>query len=219
MSESETKFPPFAALHHGNDRLCLEFINTMAWRKSATPEERLGTPAAFLAWCRDNNLLGPATVKAVAMRWQAKPDEARDLLKKAVFTREAIYRLFHAIIRGQKPSDADLGSFNEALDLVPRRRHLEVGGGGIGWALSSSMSPEIGAIAHIIWSAADLLSSERRLRIKQCEDPRGCGWLFLDESRAGTRKWCSMGDCGNRAKAQRHHLREKRKINKMRGRR
>ena len=32
---------------------------------------------------------------------------------------------------------------------------------------------------------------------------------ILDESRAGTRRWCSMGDCGNRAKARRHYHKSK----------
>jgi predicted RNA-binding Zn ribbon-like protein len=45
--------------------------------------------------------------------------------------------------------------------------------------------------------------------MRQCADAKGCGWLFLDESRAGTRRWCSMGECGNRAKAHRHYLRRK----------
>jgi predicted RNA-binding Zn ribbon-like protein len=34
-----------------------------------------------------------------------------------------------------------------------------------------------------------------------------CSWLFVDETRAGTRRWCSMQDCGNKAKARRHHRR------------
>lgn len=43
--------------------------------------------------------------------------------------------------------------------------------------------------------------------IKQCEDDRGCGWLFVDDSRLKNRRWCSMGDCGNVAKARRHRAR------------
>jgi predicted RNA-binding Zn ribbon-like protein len=219
MHEVSAKSPSFAVLDRGNDRLCLDFANSMAWRRSEAPEERLGTPLVFLAWCRDNGLIGPATAKAVAARWQVSPREGDQTLERAVFVREAIYRVFRAITLNEEPAAGDVDRFNEALALVPQRKRLEIGEGGIGWALSGSTSPEMGAIAQIIWSAADLLSSERRLRIKQCEDPRGCGWLFLDESRAGTRRWCSMGDCGNRAKAHRHHLREKRKRSKGKTRR
>ena len=34
-----------------------------------------------------------------------------------------------------------------------------------------------------------------------------CGWLFLDTSRSGRRRWCSMQSCGNRAKARRFYAR------------
>ena len=46
-------------------------------------------------------------------------------------------------------------------------------------------------------------------RVRMCEAPDGCGWLFYDETRNGTRRWCSMKDCGNRAKARRHYARNK----------
>ncbi|WP_274423890.1 CGNR zinc finger domain-containing protein [Chelativorans sp. YIM 93263] len=43
-------------------------------------------------------------------------------------------------------------------------------------------------------------------RIKKCPGSN-CGWLFLDETGNGRRRWCSMETCGNRTKARRHHLR------------
>jgi predicted RNA-binding Zn ribbon-like protein len=63
-------------------------------------------------------------------------------------------------------------------------------------------------LAPIVKSAADLLLSDMLDRVKQCEgDP--CGWLFLDTSRNRSRRWCSMEDCGNRAKARRFYQRKK----------
>jgi predicted RNA-binding Zn ribbon-like protein len=45
-------------------------------------------------------------------------------------------------------------------------------------------------------------------RIRQCANPK-CLWMFVDASKAGTRRWCDMNACGNRAKAQRHYHRSK----------
>jgi len=59
----------------------------------------------------------------------------------------------------------------------------------------------------IIKSAADLLVSSELKGVKQCADD-ACGWLFMDKSRNNSRRWCSMKDCGNRAKAHRHYLRK-----------
>ena len=36
-------------------------------------------------------------------------------------------------------------------------------------------------------------------RFKACH-ALDCGWVFLDGSRNLSRRWCDMGDCGNRAK-------------------
>jgi hypothetical protein len=42
-----------------------------------------------------------------------------------------------------------------------------------------------------------LLTGDRIDRIKHCAS---CPWLFLDQSKNGRRRWCSMDDCGTNAK-------------------
>jgi predicted RNA-binding Zn ribbon-like protein len=60
------------------------------------------------------------------------------------------------------------------------------------------------ALFDIALNAGDLLVGGDYRRIRRCEDAQ-CGWLFLDRSRGVRRRWCSMADCGNRAKARRHY--------------
>jgi predicted RNA-binding Zn ribbon-like protein len=43
-------------------------------------------------------------------------------------------------------------------------------------------------------------SRPRWNRIKACPGPN-CAWVFIDQSRNGSRRWCHMNECGNRAKA------------------
>ncbi|MFI2432219.1 CGNR zinc finger domain-containing protein [Streptomyces sp. NPDC018693] len=45
-------------------------------------------------------------------------------------------------------------------------------------------------------------------RIRKCAH-EACVLHFFDTSRNGTRRWCSMAACGNRAKASRHYARSK----------
>jgi predicted RNA-binding Zn ribbon-like protein len=45
-------------------------------------------------------------------------------------------------------------------------------------------------------------------RIRRCAHD-SCVLHFFDTSRNGTRRWCSMAACGNRAKASRHYARTK----------
>lgn len=59
------------------------------------------------------------------------------------------------------------------------------------------------------WTAADdYLRLLRRApdRIRACAHP-DCVLYFFDTSKNGTRRWCSMAGCGNRAKAARHYAR------------
>jgi predicted RNA-binding Zn ribbon-like protein len=49
-------------------------------------------------------------------------------------------------------------------------------------------------------TAADLLCHVDPSLIRRCENPR-CILYFYDTTKNHARRWCSMGACGNRAKA------------------
>lgn len=42
-------------------------------------------------------------------------------------------------------------------------------------------------------------------RLKVCP---ACGKAFIDQSKTGSRRWCSMSRCGNRAKVAAHRTRQ-----------
>jgi predicted RNA-binding Zn ribbon-like protein len=56
---------------------------------------------------------------------------------------------------------------------------------------------------------AKFLAEENFSDVKACEGPT-CTLLFADHTRGRSRRWCSMGICGNRAKqtAHRHRLKK-----------
>jgi predicted RNA-binding Zn ribbon-like protein len=60
-----------------------------------------------------------------------------------------------------------------------------------------------GLLIPVIESAADALVTNELTRVRRCADPR-CRRVFYDSTRNGTRRWCEMATCGNRAKAARH---------------
>jgi predicted RNA-binding Zn ribbon-like protein len=53
-------------------------------------------------------------------------------------------------------------------------------------------------------AAVDLLRSDRLARVKRCDN---CRWLFVDRSRNGSRRWCSMDECGVHVKMRRYRAR------------
>ena len=57
---------------------------------------------------------------------------------------------------------------------------------------------------RIAEAAFELLSAADLSRVRRCPILEGgCGWLFLDQSRNGSRRWCRMADCGSTVKARR----------------
>ncbi|MEV0289202.1 CGNR zinc finger domain-containing protein [Kribbella sp. NPDC050820] len=49
----------------------------------------------------------------------------------------------------------------------------------------------------VAYAAYGLLTGPRAARIKRCA---GCPWLFLDQSKNDSRRWCSMEICGTSEK-------------------
>jgi predicted RNA-binding Zn ribbon-like protein len=63
-------------------------------------------------------------------------------------------------------------------------------------------------LASVAQDAIDVLGGPRAARLKRCEGSR-CALLFVDTSRSGRRRWCSMERCGNRSKVAAHRRRRK----------
>ncbi len=64
-----------------------------------------------------------------------------------------------------------------------------------------------GALARVVASMYALTRDGVWDRLKICPDDT-CGWAFYDESRNRSRRWCSMGVCGNRSKVRAYRERE-----------
>ncbi|WP_312630257.1 CGNR zinc finger domain-containing protein [Pseudofrankia sp. BMG5.37] len=62
--------------------------------------------------------------------------------------------------------------------------------------MADPTSARLGLIAR---DALDLVTSPAIERVHECA-AEDCRALFLDSSRPGTRRWCSMNICENRAK-------------------
>lgn len=193
-----------------SDELSIQFVNTVAWRLRNPGEEKLPSPEALLDWFRAVGLVSPSYSVRLRSHWRTRPDEARPLYEKAIVLREAVYQLFRSRLATQQFSEPHVAILNATLRAgAPGLRVAPVRGLMV-WSPTFPHTSPADLLKPIAWSATDLLTGRRRAqKIRQCQDDRGCGWLFVDESRAQNRRWCSMGDCGNRAKARRHYRRHK----------
>lgn len=192
-------------------RLCLDFANTIGGMRGVTPKERLAVYADLVEFTRQAGAVNDARAAGLLLEAERRPAEAEAAFREALELREALYRIFLARARGELPSDADVDRLSAALGRALSHRRLERRGGAfaIGWDRAPALEAPLWPI---VASAAELLASgdaAERVRVCGLFDTHECSWLFIDASRAGTRRWCSMKDCGNRAKARRHQRRVK----------
>ncbi len=194
-------------------RLCLDFVNTVSGDRAAAPTERMGSYADLVAWSRQAGVVDDAGARRLVAEARRRPADAEAAYADALALREALYRIFTAVAAdGEAPAD-DLARLSGALARALSHRRI-VRAGPECCALAWTDPPD--ALDAPIWrvaaSAAELLTSAPELsRVRQCglHDTHECSWLFIDNTRARTRRWCSMKDCGNKAKARRHYERVK----------
>jgi len=188
--------------------MCLEFANTLAYRGSS-PSESLHTFEDLVKWSRDAGGTPPHLAQQLRGWAEKHPKRTADIFSDSIAFREVVYRIFHAIAGGASPDKVDIDRLNCALRDGPPRTTLKRIAEGFGWQVEESKPSAISVLAPVLWSAADLLVGPQIAKLRECSNEK-CLWLFLDDSKNGTRRWCSMQACGNRAKAHRHYLRQKR---------
>jgi predicted RNA-binding Zn ribbon-like protein len=189
------------------DDLCLGFVNTRYWRGSPSPSDDLRTIADLLTFATGGGL-DSTLVAALAGHWEAHPLAADLALAAAIEVREALHRIFAAVAEGATAAAADLAALNAALAAAAERTRMGLRDGAYVWEVALPGRNALGLLSPVLWSAADLLAGPRHARVRRCANPL-CRWLFLDETKGGNRRWCSMSACGNRAKAHRHYLKRK----------
>jgi len=187
---------------------CLDFANTVGGRGRDQPREGLGGYAELVSWGEQAGLVTGSEKRRLLQEAADRQAEAATVLKRATGLREAIYRAFSALVNGRSTRPADLATLNAELSMALARLRLVPGPDGLGWDWAADDRALDGVIWSVAHSAAELLTSERLDRVRECAESR-CGWLFLDASRNRSRQWCDMKVCGNRAKARRHHARKK----------
>lgn len=187
-------------------RLCLNFVNTSSGRGTPTHQDHLRAYNDLLAWAHHADGLDTATTLALADLAGRKPAAARRVLARATKLREALFAIVTALARKAPPAAPDLAVLNTCLAAANRSARLERNRRGFTWTWGST-PPQLDLPLWLIArSAADVLTAGPLERLKSCNG-EACGWVFLDQTRNGRRRWCEMEVCGSRAKMRRFRAR------------
>ncbi len=189
-------------IHAG--RLSLNFTNTVYERpgySASKPQpvlELLNSPEDFLRWCTERKATSKATISALREGWESSKNTAEKDLRSLIELREKLFSLFYAQISKGRLSERQLSILNELLRTLPQRE-LYAKDSVLYLEWPKDLEPLRIIDATLILDAVELFTTEDLTRLKVCA-AEDCGWLFLDRSKNGKRRWCDMTDCGNRAK-------------------
>jgi predicted RNA-binding Zn ribbon-like protein len=188
--------------------LCLDFTNTSSGRGTALRQEHLRNWRHLLAWAEHAGIIEPRARYAIERETRGTPLPARRSLHRALTLREAIFVIFQAVAAGKRAPRQSIEILNSVLSeamsvarVRPLHEHYV-------WTWIGKPT----TLAQLLWpiarSAAELLVGPELGRVKVCPG-HGCGWLFVDRTRNGNRRWCEMEICGSRAKMRRYHQRRR----------
>lgn len=163
------------------------YVNTVDLEDG--PEE-FRDSSALAGWLVAHGLMEPGSAAEVAD------------LRHAVAVREAIRGVIGAN-SGAAVYPVDIATLNEAAGAS--RLRIRFGSDG-----KARLEPEtggvVGALGRIVGSVFTSMAEPGWTRLKLC-DSKTCRWVFYDQSRNHSSRWCSMAECGNRSKATRFRQR------------
>ena len=187
--------------------LSLDFANTLNGHTLSPGHEYLHDCRDFILWSRHAGILTLSEARLLLNKAAARSSGAERVFQKALKLREVIFRIFSLLAIGSEPDNDDLNLLNTVWR--EGQRHASLVRSSSGFTLGWDDKPFLERLLRTISvSAIDLLTSQNLRRIRKCAGEH-CDWLFIDTSRNHLRRWCSIEECGNRAKMQRRQQRKR----------
>jgi predicted RNA-binding Zn ribbon-like protein len=180
--------------------LALDFVNTRSGPPDGPPDdEALTGYPELIAWAVYAGALTEPEAAALRRLSRGQPRDAKAALSRALRVRDRLDEIFRALAAGGNPdmSTVDRLSDDEA-DALAHARLERAGAFAWTWRDDRTLARPLRPVVH---AAVELLTTGELDRIKCCG---GCRFLFHDESKNRSRRWCSMEDCGTTEKMRRY---------------
>jgi predicted RNA-binding Zn ribbon-like protein len=188
--------------------LALDFANTSSGRGGERHLEHLCNATNVVTWARHAGLFDEEVAARLVEKIAASDPAFSEFLDDALSLRETIFRIAAAIAHKRTPDQADLSFLSARCATALAKATLEMGADGARWRWPAADPIPETVLGAIALSAVGLLRDSDPKRIKQCPGEH-CGWVFFDMTKNGSRRWCEMKVCGNRAKAKTHYRRHR----------
>jgi predicted RNA-binding Zn ribbon-like protein len=186
------------------NQLALDFLNTRPVQKGQ-PVELLADFTALLRWFHVAGLLSGNEVAKFQRQW-GHSSFGRHVVEDIRTFRERLRREVLRWEHNQKLHQPIIEELNRLMAEHPMRTRLKNTGKTPSTELYFECRRPDDLFAPVAQGAAMLFVSANRERVRKCDQ---CALHFLDTSKKGTRRWCSMQLCGNRQKVAAYAARQR----------
>lgn len=183
-----------------------DFTNTINNRTIQANVDYMESYDDIILWVDKTGLLTKNRLKLLSELANKNKDDSDSTFRKIIRAREVLYTLFSSIAKKINPDVIVMEEFNKFLVSSYSKIKITI----------SSLKPDVSFVDKdvtldeplriIMKSAYDILTAENMERVKECPT---CGWLFIDRTKNGSRRWCAMNVCGSNDKAKRYYHRKK----------
>jgi predicted RNA-binding Zn ribbon-like protein len=189
--------------------LALDFANTVDDPEGAERYDHAGTYPELVGWAARIGVLRPDQAEELLAASREHPRSRSAALQRAHVLRRILNEIFSdiaALNSGQADESVRLAVPAHWAELRPfveeALGHAELVAHGATYQMTWPITARLDAtLWPIAVAAAELLTAPQLSRLKQCA---GCPWVFLDQSKNRSRRWCAMNDCGTHEKIRRY---------------
>ncbi|TJY40936.1 hypothetical protein E5161_14570 [Cohnella pontilimi] len=174
-----------------------DFLNSdyHDWRGTGKSEDRLDKPGWLANWLAEHGLKDPGTPTSADMK----------ALKRL---RAQILSIVQKLEGGSAVEVSDLAELNRVLEEGPAVQKLEESDEGLRLNTVRLRHDWAGVRAEIAASFARTLTEGETSRFRICDNP-DCLWVYYDETRNRSKRFCDDKMCGNLMKVRRFRARQK----------
>jgi predicted RNA-binding Zn ribbon-like protein len=187
------------------DDPCLDFVNTKIVDNGETVD-LLNSMEDVINWYNQSDLLDRSIADSVLENWGFR--EKREAFEHIMDFRQTLESMAENLSSGEDVEEQHLEAINHWLKRPSLQSILKQTEDGFEHHKRLDTSAPKNLLYPIALSASELLESGEEANVKRCDNPE-CILYFYDTTKNGSRRWCSMDQCGNRMKAKRYYDRQK----------
>jgi predicted RNA-binding Zn ribbon-like protein len=205
-SAVQDRFAPEAPFRFVGGDPSLDFVNTADWTPRGLERDRFTEFERVVEWARGAAILSAGQARRLSQSATRHPRQAVAAFGAVHSAREVLRETFTTLIAGRTSSSV-LDQFNELVaQAAANIRVVRDGAGQLARGWDELGESPASVLWPVVWAASDLVTSPDVAKLRMCAGD-DCGWLYVDRSRNGLRRWCEMSVCGTAEKNRRRVVR------------